>query len=121
MCVMRHYTTLAVSLTRATDVFIVVRPELNEEGQMGFRLGVVWREGVSAFKPELSTKLVPREMLRELLLAKGASICLSCRVLFLSAVLVLNGHLAAQKGPGLSKMYSRPRKYATSCAEMTCA
>lgn len=70
---------------RVIDVFIVVRPELNEEGQMGFRLGVVWREGVSAFKPELSTKLVPREMLRELLLAKGASIRCCAVVWFLSA------------------------------------
>lgn len=89
------------------DVFIVVRPELNEEGHMGFRLGAVWREGVSACKPEFSSRLLSREQLREILLTKGAS----CTWRHGSLGAVLNGHLAAQKGPGLAKMYSRPRKY----------
>ena len=92
-------------------MFIVVRPELTDDGQLGFRLGAAWREGVSACKPEFSSRLVSREQLREILLTKGTASEMSAQHVSDICAPVLNGHLASQKGPGLAKMYSRPRKY----------
>jgi hypothetical protein len=60
---------------------------------MLYRVACCSKDTVPPFSPDLPDQTLTGEELRELLLAK-----------------ILNGHFSAQNGPGLSKMYTRPRE-----------